>query len=332
MKKLVSILLSLVMVLSMVSAASAVELVAADSTAKGAAGNVFAEKVFELVAQYSNGDLTVDYHGNNEMGGDADILRQVADGDIAICVNQTAPLVSFIPEMAVFDLPMVFAKYDAAKIDEVLNGDNEFTKALGAAYEAAGYHLLGFLQGATYRLTTSNKDIHTLEGFKGLQIRTMQNANHMAFWQAIGAEPTPLAWPEVYFSLQTGVIDAQENAADTCANANFQEVQKYIACTNHILYLNQICINAETWNELSDANKEALTKAVKDALAEIAPQLVEIDQVNKQKLQDGGVELIEYAPEFYDNILAMDGVKALYAQINADTNGLADLLVAELTK
>ena len=55
-------------------------------------------------------------------------------------------------------------------------------------------HLLGFLQNATFRLTTSNRELKTLEDFKGLQIRTMENANHMEFWQAIGAQPTPLAW------------------------------------------------------------------------------------------------------------------------------------------
>ena len=70
----------------------------------------------------------------------------------------------------------------------------------------------------------------------------------MAFWTAIGAEPTPLAWSEVYFALQSGTIDAQENAADTCVGANLNEVQKYLACTNHILYLNQICINKDVYD------------------------------------------------------------------------------------
>lgn len=151
MKKLFSILLALAMVLSLVTVASAEEVVGSDATGVGALGDVWARRVYELIAEYSNGELTVDNHGNSEMGGDADVLRQVADGDIAFSTNQTAPLVSFIPEMAVFDLPMVFAKYDAAKINEVLNGENDFTAALNAAYEAAGYHLLGFLQGATFR-------------------------------------------------------------------------------------------------------------------------------------------------------------------------------------
>ena len=232
--------------------------------------------------------------------------------------------------MAVFDLPMVFAKYDGEVIDKVLNGDNEFHTALGEAYNAAGYHLLGFMQNATYRLTTANVDLSTLESFKDLQIRTMENSNHMAFCTAIGAQPTPLAWAEVYFALQSGTIDAQENAADTCVGANFQEVQKYLACTNHILYANQILINDEIYQGLDPAYQAALDQAVAEALAVMNPQLKQIDVDNKKILVDGGMTLIEYDAAFYDSILALDGVKELYTKIDADVNGLGTKLQAAL--
>ena len=307
-----------------------VELVGADSTGKGAAGQIFGEYVASRVAEITGGKLTIDYHPNGDLGGDADLIRQMQSNDIQLVVCQTAPTVSFIPEMAVFDLPMSFAKYDGDTIGNVLNGEDDFTAALGKAYEAQGLHLLGFLQNATYRLATTNEDISTLDAFKGLQIRTMENANHMAFWQAIGAEPTPLAWAEVYFALQSGTIDAQENAADTCVGANFQEVQKYLACTNHILYCNQICINKEAYESLDPAYQEALDQAVADAIAYMRPQLESIDKENKQILVDGGMTLIEYDADFYDTILNLDGVKELYTKIDGDTNGLANLLMGAL--
>ena len=308
-----------------------VELISADSTGKGAAGQVFHEYVVQRVSEITGGKLTIDYHPNAELGGDADLLRQMQSGDIDIVVCQTAPMVSFIPEMAVFDLPMVFSKYDGDTIDSVLNGDGEFNAKLSEAYEAAGYHLLGFLQNATYRLTTANTELATLEDFERLQIRTMENSNHMAFWTAIGAEPTPLAWPEVYFALQSGTIDAQENAADTCVGANFQEVQKYLACTNHILYANQICINSDSYAALAPEYQAALQQAVEEAIAYMRPQLADIDAENKQVLVDGGMTLIEYDAEFYDSILQLDAVKALYEEIdNNQINGLGALLVSEL--
>lgn len=307
-----------------------VELIGADSTGKGAAGQIFGEYVASRVEELTGGKLTIDYHPNGDLGGDADLIRQMQNNEIQIVVCQTAPTVSFIPEMAVFDLPMSFAKYDGDTIDSVLNGDNDFTAALGAAYEKQNLHLLGFLQNATYRLTTANKNLATLADFSGLQIRTMENANHMAFWQAIGAQPTPLAWAEVYFSLQSGAIDAQENAADTCVGASFQEVQKYLACTNHILYCNQICISKAAFDALDPAYQAALEQAVTDAIAYMRPQLESIDKDNKQILADGGMTIIEYPDSFYDEILNLDGVKAVYSKIDSDTNGLASLLTGAL--
>lgn len=362
MKKMTSLLLALAMVLSLTAcggnktassgaastgAASAgsaastdadayadldeVELIGADSTGKGAAGQIFGELVAEKVDEITGGKLTIDYHPNGDLGGDADLLRQMQSNDIQIVVCQTAPVVSFIPEMAVFDLPMVFAKYDGATIDKVLNGaDSAFKAQLSEAYEKADLHLLGILQNATYRLTTANVELKDLASFNHLQIRTMENSNHMAFWTAIGAEPTPMAWAEVYFALQSGAIDAQENAADTCVGANFQEVQKYLACTNHILYANQICINKDAYESLDPAYQAALDQAVSEALAEMAPQLAQIDADNKAILEDGGMTIIEYEPEFYDEILALDGVQALYKQIDEAVGGLGTTLQADL--
>jgi TRAP-type C4-dicarboxylate transport system substrate-binding protein len=154
----------------------------------------------------------------------------------------------------------------------------------------------------------------------------MENSNHMAFWTAIGAEPTPMAWAEVYFALQSGAIDAQENAADTCAGSNLQEVQKYLACTNHILYVNQICINKEAYESLDPAFQAALDQAVAEALAEMRPQLAQIDADNKKILEDGGMTVINYENAFYDEILNIQGVKDLYTKIDADVNGLGTTL------
>ena len=170
------------------SALEDVELILADTSSNGAALQQFNEALAKNVETITGGKLTLDYHGNGDLGGDADLIRQTQSGDIDIVGSQIAPLVSFVPEMAIFDLPMVFAKYDGAKIDSVLNGDGETHKAIVAAYEAASLHPLGFLQNATYRLTTSNTELKDLASFKGLKIRTMENANHMAFWSAIGAE------------------------------------------------------------------------------------------------------------------------------------------------
>lgn len=179
-----------------------VTLILADCASPGSSGNLLSEQFAAKVSEKTSGKLTVDYHGNSELGGDVDLLRQEQSGDIDMVTVQPAPMVSFVPELAVFDLPMLFATADPDDIESVLNGENEFTEGLQKAYNAAGYQNLGFLQNGTFRETTSNKALNSLSDFKGFQIRTMENSNHMAFWQALGAEPTPLAFSEVYFALQ----------------------------------------------------------------------------------------------------------------------------------
>ena len=96
------------------------ELVAADTAGKDSAGQLFGELVAEKISEITQGRLTIDYHPNGDLGGDADLLRQVQCGGIDIVVCQTAPVASFVPEMAVFDLPMVFSQYDGDTIDQVL--------------------------------------------------------------------------------------------------------------------------------------------------------------------------------------------------------------------
>ena len=199
-------------------------------------------------------------------------------------------------------------------------------KKINEIYNAGGFRLLS-MADQNFRVMTANKKIQSMEDFRGIKIRTMENSNHMAFWQAIGAEPTPLAWSELYISLQNGTVDAEENAADSILGASFQEVQDYLACTNHILYCNQVCINNQAWNDLPKQYQEALTEAVEEAIAEMRPLMTQIDEDSKAALQAGGMEMITYDDSFFTEVLARDSVQALYAAIDEQTNGLAATLV-----
>lgn len=309
-----------------------VTLIGADTASKGAAGQLFGELVAKNAEKITGGKLKIDYHPNGDLGGDEDLLRQMKSNDIQIVVSQTAPVASLVPEVGVFDLPMVFAKYKGATIDKVLNGDGPFKKALSAGYEKAGFHYLGILQNATYRLTSANTDLKTLDNYKGLKIRTMSNKNHMAFWTAIGANPTPLAFSELYFALQSGTVNAEENAADTIVGGNFNEVQKHLACTNHILYANQISMNKKAYDSLDPAYQKALNQAVSQALKEMEPKLAEIEKKNIDTLKTKGMNIITYDKAFFDKVLAIPAVKELYKTIDGQVNGLGTTLVQELDK
>ena len=307
-----------------------VTLIATDSTSPESAGNLWQKAFKEAVEDITGGQITVDYHGNGELGGDADAHRQLQSNDVQIDVAQPAPFVSFIPEFAVFDAHMTMATYDADTIETVLNGDNEFSQKLQEAAESNKMHILGWLQNGTYRQVTSNKELKTLADFKGFQIRTMENANHMAFWTAIGAEPTPLAFAEVYFALQNGTVDGQENATDTSTGNNFQEVQKYLCKTNHVLYANCVMISKECWDGLDPLDQQAIQEAVKKANDQIRPQIAQLDEDSTKKMTDGGMEVIEYDDSFFQEVSENEGVKKLNEDLDEQTNGLLSIMNEQL--
>ncbi len=292
-----------------------VVLIGADNAGVGAAAQLFGELITEKVAEITDGKLTIDYYPNSQLGNDQELQAQMLAGDIDFVICQTAQTVNFVPEVAIFDLPMVFAKYDAKTIDYALNR-SPFTEKINEAYRAKNMLNMHYLQGATFRETTSNKKISSIDDFKGLKIRTMENKYHMDFWKALGAAPTPLPWPEVYVSLQQGLVHAQENATDTCVGANLHEVQDYLIMTHHILYCNQFIINASKFDSLHPLYQKALQQAVDEAAVEIEKQLVTIDKENKQKLIDYGMELIEFEASFIDEVL--DKVQSVYDTIGKD--------------
>ena len=306
-----------------------VVLVGGDSSGKGSVGQRFGERVAQKVAERTGGQLTIDYHPNAEL---EDLLRQLRANDIQLVVGQMAPVTAFVPEGAVFDLPMVFAPYEGKTIGRVLNEDGPFRRKLAEAYDRAGLHYMGTLQNGTYRLMTSNRPVKEAEDFRGLKIRTMSNRNHMAFWSVLGANPTPLAWPELYFSLQNGIVDAEENAADTIVSANFNEVQKYVAETNVILYANEMVLNKKAYDSLPEPYQKVLEEAVQEAMGELAPTLVQVDRDCKEKLQKKGMVLVTYPPEFYEAVRNQPPVQELYRKIDAQTGGLGTLMMEELGK
>jgi len=195
------------------------------------------QKIKEMIEQRSNGKIKVEVYLDNQLGGDREILEGCQVGGIAMVSQTTAPQVTFIPELAVFDIPMLFDNLDLAR--KVLSGP--FRQKLEPLYEKAGLKLLLF-EPIYYRETTTNKPIKTINDFKGIKFRTMENKYHMAFWKALGANPTPLNFSELYIALQQGIVDAQENPYEIVWSSKFYEVQKYLVNTHHICFILSIVL------------------------------------------------------------------------------------------
>ena len=220
---------------------------------------IFAEKFAEEVADLSDGKMKIQVYANSTLGGDRDLLETCSDGDIPFVVQNTAPQVSFMSDLAVFDLPCVFDSLDDCrkKID-----DPEFYSLISDVYTDGGYHLLGMADQG-FRVMSTNKPVNSFADFKGQKIRTMENSYHLAFWKALGANPTPMSFSEVYIGLQQHTIDAQENPYEVIVSNNLYEQQDYVVETNHLPHLISLIVNDEFFKALPEDEQDIMTEAAK---------------------------------------------------------------------
>ena len=222
---------------------------------------IFAEKFAEEVSDLSNGKMKIQVYANSTLGGDRDLLETCADGDIPFVVQNTAPQVSFMSDLAVFDLPCVFDSLDDCrkKID-----DPQFNSLISDVYTEGGYHLLGMADQG-FRVMSTNKPVNSLADFKGQKIRTMENSYHLAFWKALGANPTPMSFSEVYIGLQQHTIDAQENPYEVIVSNNLYEQQDYVVETNHLPHYISLIVSDEFYNNLSKDQQKIIDQASQTA-------------------------------------------------------------------
>ena len=218
---------------------------------------IFAEKFAEEVSDLSNGKMKIQVYANSTLGCDRDLLETCADGDIPFVVQNTAPQVSFMSDLAVFDLPCVFDTLDQcrAKID-----DPDFYSLISNVYTDGGYHLLGMADQG-FRVMSTNKEVNSLADFKGQKIRTMENSYHLAFWKALGANPTPMTFSEVYIGLQQHTIDAQENPYEVIVSNRLYEQQDYVVETNHLPHLISLIVNDNFFQDLPEDEQNIMTEA-----------------------------------------------------------------------
>lgn len=222
---------------------------------------IFAEKFAQEVKERSGGKMKIQVYANSTLGGDRELLETCADGDIPFVVQNTAPQVTFMPDLAVFDLPCVFDSLETCreKVD-----DERFYGLISDVYTQGGYHLLGMADQG-FRVMSTNKAVSDVSDFKGQKIRTMENSFHLEFWKALGANPTPMSFSEVYIGLQQNTIDAQENPYEVIVSNRLYEQQVYVVETNHLPHLISLIVNDEFFKNLSDEEQEIMTAAAKTA-------------------------------------------------------------------
>ena len=273
---------------------------------------IFSEKFAEEVSRLSDGKMKIQVYPNSTLGGDRDLLETCADGDIPFIVQNTAPQVTFMPNLAVFDLPCVFDSLDDCR--ETLD-DPEFFDLISNVYTEGGYHLLGMADQG-FRVMSTNTPIYEFADFKGQKIRTMENSYHLAFWKSLHANPTPMSFSEVYIGLQQHTIDAQENPYEVIVSNKLYEQQDYVVETNHLPHLISLIVNDEFFQNLTKEEQDIMTQAAETATEYARKQSDERIADRITTIEDNGTEIITLSDEVRDEI--RENSQNVYEDIKAN--------------
>jgi TRAP-type transport system periplasmic protein len=246
------------------------------------------QKIAELVKEATNGRIQIEVLAGGSLGGERDTVELAMDNslDIATCANSV--LTNFIPEMGILDQAYLWKNADEAHAAV----DGKLGELIKAKAEELGLHIIGFEESG-FRNTFSTKPIQSIDDFKGVTIRTMENKYHQAAFESFGAMPIAMSYNDVFTALQQGTIDACENATSNCLNSGYYEVTKNVTYTQHAFVYIILCMSDDAWNRIPEDLREPFLAAVQEGVEYERNLLNEANAEAVAKLEELGVQ-------FYD--------------------------------
>ena len=241
----------------------------------------------------SDGKMKITAYWSESLGSDIQATQALRSGTQEAVITSSSPLVGLVPALGVFDLPFLFANEQEA--DQVVDGASG--DAINERLAEHGLVNLAYWENGFRQLTNSKRPIEKWEDFNGIKIRMMQNNIFLDTFNNLGANPTPMAFGEIFSALETGAIDAQENPFVTIDASKFYEVQKYVSVTNHAYTPFLVLYSKRIFDTYSDQEKAALQECAivgRDAQRQSIRSLT-ADSV--KTITDAGVLVNELAPE-----------------------------------
>lgn len=184
-----------------------------------------------MVESQTKGDIEVRAYHASSLGNEREALEGVKIGTIEMATLSSGPVPGFFAPVMVFSIPYLFSSAPLAW--DVFNGPfgRDFSEAMR---KQTGVRILSITENGFRNFTSNAKPLRKPDDLKGLKIRTMENPAHMAMVRAFGADPTPIAFGELYMALQQKVVDGQETPVVLIHDMKFYEVQKYAILDGHV--------------------------------------------------------------------------------------------------
>lgn len=276
-------------------------------------GNLEFKRVLE---EETNGRIVVEIYGGGQLGDEKETIEQVKFGALDITRISISPLTEFYKPLSVLILPYLYT--DTAHMFKVLDG--EIGAELGEGLAVEGFVPLAWYDAGSRSFYNSIKEIKTMSDLAGMKIRVQESEMMMGLVESVGGSPTPMAFGEVYSALQTGVIDGAENNFPSFKDTSHYEVAQYYTLDEHTKVPEVLIMSSITYDNLSDADKEAVAKAgaaaakverekwnqyaqaARETVEEAGVKVTTLDAPTKQEFQDAVKPLYEKYAEYADLI------------------------------
>jgi len=275
-------------------------------------------KFAEIVEEESSGQITMDLFPNGVLGDEREVLEQVQVGGVDITKVSAAALENFSSSYAVFSIPYVFADEDHY-FDSM---NSEVVQGLYEETEEEGFVGLTWYDSGARSFYTADKPIMHPDDLNGMRIRVMDSQTQIDMMEAMGGAPTPMPYGEIYTALQQGVVDGAESNPTALTTGKHGEVAKSFSFDEHTRIPDMMVISSETWNSLTDEQKEIM----KDAAAESTAYQIE---VWAESIDEAMEEAKEMGVEFHypDQEPFYEAVQPMHEKYREDEN-IANLLDA----
>ncbi len=244
------------------------------------------EKFAKVVKEKTEGRVDISVYPSSQLGGEMEAAEGMRLGSIQMGSITSSVLATWIPELQVIDMPFLF-KNDA----HAVKGLNWLGKHLATKFDEQGFHLLAFsINGARQPMSTF--PIHTPSDVEGKKMRVIQSPLHIALWKAVGANPVPIPAPEIYTSLQTGVVDFFDNTPTNYLALKFHEVAPYYTNLSHVYAVGAWVVSKRWFDKLSDADQKVIEDSAVATVPEIHILLTKQDKEALEKTAAKGATII----------------------------------------
>lgn len=250
------------------------------------------EKFAEIVNSKAAGRLKVNIYAGGALGSDFQVISAMQGGTVEMGVMNSSITAGTVKEMAVYDFPFLFRSEKEA--DAIVDGP--FGKKMHAKLEEKGMVGLSYFELGFRNLTNGKRPLNKVEDIAGLKLRVIPTAINVDWVTALGANPTPLPFPEVYGALEQKAIDGQENPYTVIHANKLYEVQKHLAITNHQYNPQSVIISKKFWDRLSADEKKILQDAANEAAKFQRVVSRKEMSVALEGLKKAGMEVTEFSP------------------------------------